>query len=584
LALHFITMLASRCTSTTKITALCIIPKAPLTLINSLPYGRMKSTLLLKENIHIEEQEVRSMTKNPIPDFNNARITFEDKSMIELLRAATCFQTCRIPVLVENAERILLTLRKIVGDQIVDSVMKTTFYGHFCAGENRQQIQPVIEKLKKTGVGSILDYAAENDGPVEVIGSVQSKLGTINRRGIVAREYDYKCEEQCDQHMSDFLQCINDVAVSSEGENNNGYAAIKVTALGNPKLLARLSTAINEAKRLFSIFDTDGDGFITREEFEIGYNRFFVDGEVRIKETFQEFDPLNRGFIDYITWSMMLSPKDLPKITKSCQQAGRLSNACPTHEEIELLDAVYNRGCKLAKEAAKSGVRLLIDAEQVRYQPAIDNLVLGLQRRFNMEDKPVVYNTYQLYLRDALERLRTDVTRSERFGFHFGAKLVRGAYMESERELAKELNFDDPIHQTIEETHKFYDNAVNYLLRHSSKTDLNVEMMCATHNQASIINAIESMNYFGIDRSASTICFAQLYGMSDQLTFNLGKNGYRSYKYVPYGKVEEVMPYLLRRARENSAIIGGATEENNRIRAEVKRRLNVNSIQRHENT
>ena len=218
---------------------------------------------------------------------------------------------------------------------------------------------------------------------------------------------------------------------------------------------------------------------------------------------------------------MMLSPQDLPKIVRNCQTTGRLSRACPTDEEIELLNVIYNRGRKLGKEAAESGVRLLIDAEQARYQPTIDNLVLELQRQFNVGDRPIIYNTYQCYLRDCPERLRTDVARSERFRYHFGAKLVRGAYMESERDLAASMNLRDPIHPTIEKTHECYDNSVEYLLRHSTESDLNVEVMCATHNQASITNAINSMNSLGIDRRASTICFAQLYGMSDQLVSEL---------------------------------------------------------------
>lgn len=194
-----------------------------------------------------------------------------------------------------------------------------------------------------------------------------------------------------------------------------------------------------------------------------------------------------------------------------------MTDACPTDEEIELLNAMYDRGRRLGREAAERDVRLLIDAEQVRYQPAIDNLVLELQRQFNVKDKPIIYNTYQCYLRDSPERLRTDVARSERFKYHFGAKLVRGAYMESERELAASLDLPDPIHPTIEDTHKCYDESVDYLLDHSTRSDLNVEVMCATHNQTSILNAIESMNAYGIDRRTSTICFAQLYGMSDQL-------------------------------------------------------------------
>jgi proline dehydrogenase len=265
--------------------------------------------------------------------------------------------------------------------------------------------------------------------------------------------------------------------------------------------------------------------------------------------------------------------KDLPKIVSKCRAAGRLSKACPTDEEIELLEAMYDRGRKLGEAAANVGVRLLIDAEQVRYQPAIDNLVLELQRQFNVKDKPIIYNTYQCYLQDSPERLRTDVKRSTRFNYHFGAKLVRGAYMESERKLAEDAGLPDPIHPNIQATHDCYDNSVDFLLRHSTMSDRKSEMMCATHNQRSIEKAIDAMNRYNVDRKMSTICFAQLYGMSDHLSYNLGKNDYRVYKYVPYGEVHEVMPYLLRRARENSAIVGGATLELDMIKQELLRRM-----------
>jgi proline dehydrogenase len=255
--------------------------------------SRTKSTVALgRNNDHnIEEQEVllrSNVTKNPIPDFDNARITFESKSTKELLRATACFQTCKIPLLVENAERLLLISRNLFGGRIVDAVLKATFYGHFCAGEDQERIKPVIQKLNDAGVGSILDYAAEsNDEPVEgMMGGgclgVESSTGLgilspFDRRNIVtvtAREYDYESEAKCDQHVSTFLQCIRDVATNSKDggdKTNNGYAAIKVTALGNPKLLARLSKAIVEAKRLFSMFDTNGDGLVSRGDFELGY-------------------------------------------------------------------------------------------------------------------------------------------------------------------------------------------------------------------------------------------------------------------------------------------------------------------------
>ena len=296
-----------------------------------------------------------------------------------------------------------------------------------------------------------------------------------------------------------------------------------------------------------------------------------------MKHIFEQFDPDDTGRVDYITWSLNLKPTDLPKITNSCREVGPLALATPTDEEIELIEAMYQRGRTLAETATGVGTRLLIDAEQVRYQPAIDNLVLDLQKTFNAvdkSDKPIIYNTYQCYLKDAPERLHNDVDRARRLHHHFGAKLVRGAYMESERLLASVADVPSPIHDTIEDTHACYNDSVEFLIQESQKHDSIIEIMCATHNQASIEKATEAMEKYGVDRTSHTVCFGQLYGMSDHLSFNLGRSGYRAYKYVPYGEVHEVIPYLLRRARENSSIMGGASAELSMIKDELKRRLN----------
>jgi proline dehydrogenase len=176
-------------------------------------------------------------------------------------------------------------------------------------------------------------------------------------------------------------------------------------------------------------------------------------------------------------------------------------------------------------------------------------------------------------LKDAGDRLKTDVERSERHNYHFGAKLVRGAYMESERALAAAKGDPSPIHDTLQDTHDCYNDSVKFLLKHSKTSNKTTEVMCATHNQETIELAIDAMNEIGIDRKAQTICFAQLFGMMDNLTYKLGQTGFRAYKYVPYGPVKMVMPYLLRRANENSAIAGGAPKELEMITNELKRRL-----------
>jgi proline dehydrogenase len=290
----------------------------------------------------------------------------------------------------------------------------------------------------------------------------------------------------------------------------------------------------------------------------------------------ERLDPEGTGYVDYITWSKLLRPSDLPKLTSNCREVGPLALAAPTDEEIELMDAMFQRAHTIAEEAAKCGTRILVDAEQARFQPAIDNLVNELQQKYNSTDTtdvPIIFNTYQCYRKGELEEIQSDVERSERYNFHFGAKLVRGAYLESERALAEVLHYPSPIHDTLEETHKCYDDAVDFLLRHSVKTDKKLEVMCGTHNQVSTEKAIKLMDELGIDRQDGTVHFGQLLGMADNLTFNLGAVGYRAYKYVPYGKVGEVMPYLLRRAQENSAVLGNSNHELELLHEELRRRL-----------
>ena len=318
------------------------------------------------------------------------------------------------------------------------------------------------------------------------------------------------------------------------------------------------------------------DGVISREEFEKAYLYYFVDepDNRSLKELMDYLDYDNKGGIDYITWSRLLGPRDLTRLTSNCREVGPLANAAPTDEELKLIETMFQRAHSIAKEAVKCGTRVLIDAEQARFQPAIDNLVLDLQQTYNavdVTDHPIIFNTYQCYRKNELEEIKADVERSERYNYHFGAKLVRGAYMESERAIAQLLGYPSPIHDTIEDTHQCYNGAVDFLLRH--ETFKNLQVMLATHNQESIERAMRLMDELGIDKQAEKVYFAQLMGMSDNLTFNLGKAGYRAYKYVPYGKVKEVVPYLLRRAQENSAVLGSSKRELEMLIEELYRRF-----------
>lgn len=400
---------------------------------------RWKSTAVAfehSEHVQQRDNEARnegktstpgSPKKLPVPDFSDAKAAYESKSTMELLRAMVVFQLCRIPFLVKHSETLLSTSRKIIGGTIQDAVLKATLFGHFCAGEDEKRIQPVILNMQKSGIGSILDYAHEDDGSSAEEQQENPTTLDVNtvfqEANTKVRVYDYESEQQCDRHVDTFKKCINSV----KNLDADGYAAIKVTALGNPKLLEKMSRALREVKNLYSKFDVDKDGFIAKAEFEQGYKFFFrEDSETDLEEMFELLDPDHTGRVDFLTWSMLLSPSDLPRITSKCREIGPLALVSPTEEEVELMEAMFNRGHELAKEASKCGTRLLIDAEQYRFQPAIDNLVLDLQRNYNATDKadsPIIYNTYQCYLKDTSERLRMDMERSERYSYHFGAKV-----------------------------------------------------------------------------------------------------------------------------------------------------------------
>jgi proline dehydrogenase len=429
--------------------------------------------------------------------------------------------------------------------------------------------------LQMNNIGPILDYAAENESQTSLsIPGMQGILFTQPPFNQPARVYDYKSEEECDRHVSVFKDCIRSVHDVSPA----GFAALKVTALGNPELLERMSTMIVEVKNLFAKFqqsDTSG-GLISREEFVRCYQQHFhVDNE-HLKTVVESLDTNNTGVVDYISFAEMLTPYNLPSFTFKCKSVGPLALVTPSSDEISLMKRMSERLHTLAEEAFQCGTRLLVDAEHMKYQPAIDNLVVELQKKFNAKnktDRPIIFNTYQCYLKDTLDRVQLDLKRSERYSFHIGAKIVRGAYMEHERERSKTLKYPSPIHDTIEDTHKSYDEVIEYLMRYRWQNGYGTEIMIATHNQRSIEKAVVLMNQLGLKPQDPSVHFAQLYGMRDNLSFPLGKQGYNTFKYLPYGPIEKTIPYLLRRATENSSIFGESVTELDLLKEELSKRV-----------
>ncbi len=212
-------------------------------------------------------------------------------------------------------------------------------------------------------------------------------------------------------------------------------------------------------------------------------------------------------------------------------------------------------------------VKIFVDAEETWIQDTIDGLAYEMMARYNTK-QAVVYNTYQLYRRDSYENLRQATETARQAGYSLGAKLVRGAYMERERQRAHEMEYCEPVHGTKEETDRDFNRAVHFCLENRDV----VSICLGTHNEYSSLYLADEMNRRGIAANDPHFWFAQLLGMSDNISYNLAKAGYNVAKYVPYGPVETVMPYLFRRAEENTSVAGQASREFSLIKRELERR------------
>ena len=235
--------------------------------------------------------------------------------------------------------------------------------------------------------------------------------------------------------------------------------------------------------------------------------------------------------------------------------------------EQEEWEKAQARVLSICKKAYSEGITVMIDAEETWIQKTIDALAMDMMKRFNKE-KAIVYNTYQLYRHDKLQSLKDDHITAQKNGFILGAKLVRGAYMEKERKRAEEKGYPSPIQPDKQSTDRDYDATLEYCTDHIG----GIAFVAGTHNEESSRFLADMLNKKGIDHKNPHVYFSQLLGMSDNLSFNLAHVQYNVAKYVPYGPIKAVLPYLFRRAEENTAIAGQMSRELGLIVKEVERR------------
>lgn len=305
-----------------------------------------------------------------------------------------------------------------------------------------------------------------------------------------------------------------------------------------------------------------------------------LDYGVEGKENDEVFDETAEEYIKLIQYASQTEavPYVAVKITgiasfdllQQLNDAPRLrSGVHDSEEQVTAWQKLRQRMVVICETALQYKVGIMIDAEESWIQDPIDRLVMEMMQRYNKEEV-IVFNTIQLYRKDRLQFLKISHDIARKQGFKLGVKLVRGAYMEKERERALMNGYDSPIQNTKEDTDKDYNLAVTYCLQHIE----GVSFIVASHNEYSNLLAANYLIDNQIAKNHPHVHFSQLYGMSDDITFNLAEMGFSASKYLPYGPLKDVIPYLMRRAIENSSVKGQTGRELLLINKEIERRKN----------
>ncbi|GAA0147954.1 oxidase [Lithospermum erythrorhizon] len=429
-----------------------------------------------------------------ILNFEDGKELFSSVSTKRLMRSSLTLHMAAFEPMVDVGIWVMnsrLMVVPLMRNFILETV-KHTFYHHFCAGPDLEEVGRTILKLRGSGLKGMLDYGLEH--------------ATDN--------------ESCDQNLKDFIQTIQ--STKSLPTDSVSFAVVKITAICPPSLLKRVSDQLRWEHKDSS--------------FNLPWKR-------KSLPLFTELSPL------YHTPN---KPQPL------------------TIQEEKDLQLAHDRLQKICEKCVETDVPLLVDAEDTIVQPAIDYMTYSAAITYYKDDDPIVFGTIQAYLRDAKERLIQTTNAAEKMGVPMGFKLVRGAYMSSEGRLAAAYGAKSPIHDSIAQTHACFNGCASFMLDQIANGSGAVVL--ATHNIESGRLAAAKAIELGIKESHK-LQFAQLYGMSEALSFALRNAGFHVSKYLPFGQVGLIMPYLLRRAEENRGLLSTSSLDRELMRKELVRRF-----------
>lgn len=298
-----------------------------------------------------------------------------------------------------------------------------------------------------------------------------------------------------------------------------------------------------------------------------------MDYSVEGQTTDEEFDHVKDEILKLIQISKQ-NPNEIPCVVFKPTGFGRIDiyekvghNMPMADHEKESWTNIKKRYLEVCQNAFDNGVPIMADAEDSWMQDAADELMDEMMQKFNKE-RCIVWSTLQMYRHDRLEYLKKIYQKAERENYLIGFKIVRGAYMEKERERAKEMGYKDPIQPNKEATDRDFNAAMEFMIERIGR----ISLFAGSHNEYSCELLTKLMENNNIEKGDYRVWFGQLYGMSDNISFILGSKGYKVAKYLPYGPIKKVMPYLVRRAQENTSVAGQTGRELSLIQKEIKRR------------
>ncbi|KAM9224373.1 hydroxyproline dehydrogenase isoform 2-T2 [Dugong dugon] len=461
---------------------------------------------------------------------------FHLKGTGELMRALLVLRLCAWPPLVTHGLALQAWSRRLLGSRLSGALLRASVYGQFVAGETGEEVKDRVQQLQRLGLRPLLAVPTEEE-PDSAVKTGQRGLvrGEPQRHAAVCGPVKRPCGDPwpgwAHPHAAEDNGTDQHLALCKRGQDGGGGGQLSTRPPSAPPIIPFQKELTSRVRRPGA--------------------------------------------------SVELSPERLAEAMDSGKD---LQVSCLNAEQNRHLWASLSRLHCVVQHARTQHVRLLVDAEYTSLNPALSLLVAALALRWNSpgEGGPWVWNTYQAYLKDTHEQLRRDAEAADRSGLAFGVKLVRGAYLEKEREVARVQRTEDPTQPDYEATSQRdwllliicpnYSRCLELMLTHVSRRGPLCHLMVASHNEESVRHATKRMWELGIPLDGP-VCFGQLLGMCDHVSLALGQAGYAVYKSIPYGSLEEVIPYLIRRAQENRSVLQGARREQELLSQELRRRL-----------